>query len=107
MTFKNLAKRAKDRLSSAVDTSQKTVSVALSSNSAYYVVSSSGYKAESDPLYPKVKKMMEIDADILCPIGKLIDHSVFDNLSPDQKDKYLLELTKRYHKIKKHLLSKS
>lgn len=102
-SFKNLAKRAKNRLTLAGEESNKTVSIALSGNSTYYVVSSMGSRAEDDPLYVKVKKMLETNVDIINPIGKLIDHTVFDCLSPTEKDRYLLDLSKRYHKIKKAL----
>ena len=105
MTFKNLAKKAKDRLSAAANTNEKTISMALDSKTSYYVVSSTIMKPEDDPLYNKVKKILEKDCDIINPIGKLIDHSVFDNLSPAEKDMYLLDLSKRYQKIKRCIQS--
>ncbi|MBQ9790905.1 MAG: hypothetical protein IJW24_04895 [Clostridia bacterium] len=100
MTFKNLAKRAKNRLQAASETKEKTTSRALSVRASYYISAGKTKTAQHDPLYPKIKKMLETNPDIFSPIGKLIDHSVFDHLSNDEKDKYLLDLTKRYHLIK-------
>ena len=102
-SFKNLAKRAKNRLTSASEGTNKTVSIALGAKSTYYVVSSMGMSAKDDPLYTKVKKMLETNKDLINPIGKLIDHSVFDGLSQTEKDRYLIDLSKRYQRIKKAL----
>ena len=100
MTFKNLAKRAKNRLQAVSETKEKTTSKALSVRTSYYIVAGKTKPVEEDPLYPKIKKMLESNPDIFSPIGKLIDHTVFDDLSDTEKDKYLLDLTKRYHLIK-------
>jgi len=102
MTFKNLAKRAKSRLAAAVETKEKTTSKALSVRASYYIAGNLK-SAEDDPLYPKIKKMLETNPDVLSPIGKLIDHEVFDDLSPSEKDRYLLNLTKRYQFIRAKL----
>ncbi len=105
MTFKNLAKRAKNRLQMASETKEKTTSKALSVRASYFISAGKMKPVEEDPLFPKVKKMLESNPDIFSPIGKLIDHEVFDDLSDAEKDKYLLDLTKRYGLIKKKLQS--
>ena len=104
MTFKNLAKRAKSRLSAAASTSDKTVSVALGAKSTYYISASSIDKIEDDPLFNKIKRMLEVNKDIINPIGKLIDHSVFDNLTPTEKDRYLLDLSSRFKRAKRKIM---
>jgi len=100
MTFKNLAKKAKDRLISAGLTQEKTTSRALSVQTSYYINARTN-KPENDPLYGKVKKMLENDKDIISPIGKLIEKEIYDNLSEYEKDRYLLDLSKRYNAMKK------
>lgn len=105
MTFRTLAKQARNRLQATVDTKERTTSKALSVRDSYYISASKMRPVEDDPLYGKVKKMLENDVDTLSPIGRLIDHSVFDDLLPEEKDKYLLDLTKRYHRIKDKLTS--
>ena len=100
MTFKSLAKRAKNRLSAAVETKEKTTSKALSVRDSYYISAGKLKPVEEDPLYPKIKKMLEANSDTFSPIGKLIDHSIFDSLSDIEKDRYLLDLSRRYRLIK-------
>jgi len=100
MTFKNLAKKAKNRLTMASVTQEKTTSKALSVQTSYYI-SSRMIKADNDPLYSKVKKMLDATPDIVSPIGKLIEKEIYDNLSSVEKDRYLLDLTKRYIAMKK------
>ena len=100
MTFKNLAKKAKNRLINAGITQEKTTSRALSVQTSYYI-NARNNKPENDPLYGKVKKILENDIDIISPIGKLIEKEIYDNLSDCEKDRYLLDLTKRYGAMKK------
>ena len=100
MTFKNLAKKAKDRLTMTSKTQEKVTSRALSVQNSYYI-SSRMISASSDPLYAKVKKMLEANPDISSPIGKLIEKEVYDTLNAENRDRYLLDLTKRYNAMKK------
>ena len=100
MTFKNLAKRAKNRLMGASEVQEKTTSRALSVQTSYYI-NATKTKAQDDPLYSKVKKMLDNDIDTISPIGKLIDKEEFKKLSLIERDKYLLELTERYNNMKK------
>lgn len=100
MTFKNLAKKARNRLISAGITQEKTTSRALSVQTSYYINARTN-KPEDDPLYGKVKKILDSDIDVVSPIGKLIDREVFDSLNEYEKDRYLLDLSKRYGAMKK------
>lgn len=102
MTFKNLAKKAKNRLISASATQEKVTSKALSVQSSYFINASKS-RAEDDPLYSKVKKILETSPECISPIGKLIEKDLYSSLSPEEKDRYLLTLTKRFHAIKKHI----
>ena len=103
MTFKNLAKKAKNRLSSANVNHEKSASKALAAYTSYYI-SASKPKASDDPLYSKCKKMLESSPDIISPIGKLIEKDIYENLSSVEKDKYLLELTRRFHAMKEQFI---
>lgn len=100
MTFKNLAKKAKNRLIGASELQEKTTSRALSVQTSYYI-NARTVKAEDDPLYSKVKKMLDNDIDIISPIGKLIEKDVYEKLTLEERDKYLLELSERYSAMKK------
>jgi len=105
MTFKNLAKKARTRLiqSNIQDKQTPCSSRALSAQTSYYI-SAAKPKASDDPLYPKCKRMLESTPDIISPIGKLIERDIFDKLNSVEKDKYLLELTRRFHAMKKQFL---
>ena len=103
MTFKNLAKKARNRLISVSNTQEKTTSKGLSVQTSYFINANLS-RADEDPLYPKVKKILESDIDTISPIGKLINNQEFSNLSPEEKDRYLLDLTKRFHAMKKQYM---
>lgn len=100
MTFKNLAKKAKNRLINAGITQEKTTSRALSVQTSYYINARTN-KPEDDPLYGKVKKILDNDIDVISPIGKLIEREVYDGLNEYERDRYLLDLSKRYSAMKK------
>ena len=52
--------------------------------------------AESQTFYEKVKSILDEKGQVGNIISLLIDHSVFDGLTYDGKQKYLLELSNRY-----------
>ena len=101
MTFKNLAKKAKSRLIASNEIG-KTETKALSAGGSYVILSEK-LSIESDPLFSRVKKLVESEPDSPGAIGKLIDKTRFSMMNNVEKDKYLLDLTKRYNRIKNHL----
>ena len=50
-------------------------------------------------LYKKVCKMQEQDTFVLNPISRLIDHSVYDKLSDNDKQLYILKLSNKYNEL--------
>ena len=100
MTFKNLAKKAKTRLIASNEIG-RSETIALSANN--YVILSEKLTIENDPLFSKVKKLLSLEPDSSSIIGKLIDKSKYIRMDQVEKDKYLLDLTKRYNKIKNYL----
>lgn len=101
--LKLLAQKAKKRLTTA----GKTVNLAADKSTTYLSASSYAMVADTqdiqeDPLYDKIKKLLEKD-EIFNPIAELTDKKIFEKLSQIEKEKYVIEISKRYNKIKDHL----
>lgn len=100
--LKLLAQKAKKRLSTAGQTiSQKQTSACLSQTT--YALVANLQDIKEDPLYEKVKKLLDSD-DILNPIAELTDHKIYDNLSQVEKERYVIDLSKRYVELKDYFL---
>ena len=102
--LKLLAQKAKKRLTSA----GKTVNLSAEKNTAY--ISASNYAVvvntqdlKEDPLYEKIKKLLERD-DVLNPIAELTDKRLFESLTEIEKERYVIDISKRNNTIKEHLL---
>jgi hypothetical protein len=107
--LKLLAQKAKKRLSTAGQNytnldSDKTTLAYLSP--ASYAIVASRQKIEEDPLFEKVKKLLE-KGDVINPLSELTDYSIFNLLSQTEKEKYIIDISKRYNKIKDYFLSHS
>ena len=105
--LKLLAQKAKNRLkivgeATANNTDQPTKSMALSHHE--YAIIATRIRIEDDPLYNRVSKMLTKNPDIINPIGELINKSEYNLLSEVGKQRYILNLAKRYNKIKEKLL---
>ena len=102
--LKMLAQKAKKRLSTAGQNYSKNISEkttkAYLSWSTYKVVASK-QKIEEDPLFDKVKKIME-KGDITNPLSELTDQNYFNTLNSADKEKYILDISKRYNTIKEY-----
>ena len=72
-----------------------------------YACIASKIKVEDDPLYKKVEKILEKDPDTLNPIGQLIDKDLYNTLSETGKERYILDLAKKYVLIKEKILSET
>ena len=104
--LKMLAQKAKKRLSTAGQTiskneCEKTTTAYLSQGD--YMVVANKQSIEVDPLFEKVKKLMEKE-DVLNPLAELTDYDIFNNLSSLDKEKYIIDISKRYNEIRNHLL---
>lgn len=103
--LKLLAQKAKKRLSTAgqnlTNTPEKSTTAYLSQSS--YAIVANKQRIEEDPLFEKVKKLMEKE-DILNPLAELTDYEVFNNLSSLEKEKYIIDISKRYNEIKSYFL---
>ena len=103
-TLKLLAQKAKKRLSSAGQTiSQKQTTTAYLSQSTYAIVANL-QDIKEDPLYDKVKKLLERD-DVFNPIAELTDHKIFDTLSQIDKERYVIDISKRYNELKDYFIN--
>ena len=101
-TLKLLAQKAKKRLSTVGQTiSQKQTTAYLSQSSYAIVANLQGIK--EDPLYEKVKKLMSRD-DVFNPIAELTDNKIFSKLSDLEKEKYVINLSKRYNELREYFL---
>ena len=107
--LKLLAQKAKKRLSTAGQnlceyTSAKTTFAYLSQGN--YAIVASKQSLEEDPLYDKVKKIVE-DKDILNPLAKLTEKEVFSKLSDLEKERYIIDISKRYNKLRDYFLNQN
>lgn len=105
-TLKLMAQKAKKRLSSAghtITTNSEKVTKAYLSQQTYAIVANR-QSIEDDPLFEKVKKIMQ-KGDITNPLAELTDYSVFNNLSSADREKYIIDISKRYNKIRDYFLA--
>ncbi len=105
--LKLLAQKAKKRLSSAGQNYEKTTeeksTLAYLSPTKYAIVANK-QRLEEDPLFEKVKKLID-KGDITNPLGELTDSNVFASLNDLEKEKYIIDISKRYIEIKDYFAS--
>lgn len=110
-SLKILAKEAKNRLKNGfwekykdnvVDSFEKAKAEGVDASRVigYYEAKVSSVKItdESEIFYSKVKKLLEEYGERGNIISMLIDYSVYDSLSYEKKQKYVLELSEKYRK---------
>lgn len=51
-------------------------------------------------LYKKVKNMLDEDEYTLNPIGQLMDKNIYNKLDEQNKQRYVLELSNKYHELR-------
>ena len=100
-SLKQLAQKAKKRLSTAGQTINQKQKAAYLSQTTYAIVASH-QDLQEDPLYDKVKKLLQKE-DIFNPIAELTDYKIFNNLSSVEKEKYVIDISNRYKNIKEYL----
>lgn len=107
-SLKQLAKRARSRLKTAGEysTAENTTTAYLSAPSSYIMVANIR-KIEDDPLFNKVKRLLEKSATelVINPLSHLIDSKVFKKLSDEDRERYMLKLTKRFNTIRDYILN--
>ena len=111
-SLRTLAQKAKNRLKAISNDNNKTeeyskpktYSEACLSARLQYAIVSSQKKIQDDPLYNKVKRMLTKNLDVINPLSQIIEHDIYDTLNENQKEKYMLKLSKRYIDIKNQVL---
>lgn len=106
--LKLLAQKAKKRLSTAgqkISKSDDKPSFVFSKQSSYTIVANN-QTIEEDPLFDKVKKLMTKE-NVYNPLGELTDYSIFNGLSQPEKEKYIMDIARRYNEIKEYFLKTS
>lgn len=88
-----LACRAKKRLCGLVEKEECNQRVVM----CEYV--SSTRTMEREKLEKKIFALLKNNSDCIDPIGRLIDHEVYDRLSDERKQAYVLKLSKEYREI--------
>ncbi len=105
--LKMLAQKAKKRLSSAGQTiktqSEKVTTSAYLSQTTYAIVANKQL-IEEDPLYDKVKKILE-KGDVYNPLAELTDYSVFNSLNSAEKERYIINMARKYNELKDYFLA--
>lgn len=101
-TLKQLAQKAKKRLSTVGQTISQKQTTAYLSQTTYALVANL-QDIKDDPLYEKVKKLISRD-DLFNPIAELTDYKIFDKLSQPEKERYVIDISKRYNELKEYFL---
>ena len=55
---------------------------------------------EDEKLYERVCRILDDDEDVMNPIGRLIEHEEYDALDDGGRQRYILELSKKYRELK-------
>ncbi len=113
VSIKSYAKKAKRRMTSGFWTNirQERAKVIDNADSANHInevyarrlMHSLYFQNENENdvlLYKKVCKLLSKDEFLSNPIGQLIDHSIFDNLSSENKQMYITKLTDKYNEMR-------
>ena len=69
-----------------------------------YAVVANKQTLEDDPLFDKVKKLLEKN-DIYNPLAQLTEKEVFNSLNDSEKERYMMDISKRYNKLKEYFLN--
>ena len=106
-SLKLLAKRARDRLKTAGEYSAKAEKTAYLAATSSYIMVANIRKIEDDPLFAKVKRLMEKSSTelVINPLSYLIDNKVYKTLSGQERERYMLKLSKKYNTIKEYIVS--
>jgi len=54
---------------------------------------------KEEAFFEKVCKILEDDENTINPIGKLIEHEIYDTLDDVNKQRYILELSKKFREM--------
>lgn len=106
--LKLLAQKAKKRLSTAGQSLTKDLQKQNKSTFAYltngtYAIVASRQKIEDDPLFDKVRKLLE-KGNVITPLAELTNYEIFNTLSQTDKERYIIDISKRYNEIKDYIL---
>ena len=108
--LKDLAKKAKDRLKTvgaSIEAGKNPATKTAALSNHEYALIATRVKVEDDPLFNKVSRLLAKNPDTPRPLGELIDHKEYDLLSESGKEKYVLNLSARFLKIKNKLCSQT
>lgn len=98
-----LADKAKKKLNKQ----QKTEKQEKKERKGTYEFVKSTRKDTLKKLEKKIAQILKNSPDCDDPIGKLIDHSVYDLLSEEKKQLYILQLSKSYQEIHSKLAERT
>lgn len=106
-SLKQLAKRARNRLKTAGEYSVGKDTTAYLSAPSSYIMVANIRKIEDDPLFNKVKRILEKSSVelVINPLSQLIDNKYYNALEEQEKERYILKLTKRFNEIKEYIIS--
>lgn len=63
------------------------------------IVMNGSQALKDERLYDKVCEILDNDEDIINPIGMLVDHEVYDDMDDVGKQRYILELSKKFREM--------
>ena len=60
---------------------------------------------EDEKLYEQVCSMLDENIDVLNPIGQIVDKAKIKNMSQQEKDRYIINLTDKYLQLKNRYIN--
>ena len=75
----------------------------LKNNFGECVITRIDTQAEKKKLQKKIVQIISNNPDCIDPIGRLIDHKVYDNLTDSQKQNYIFKLSSFYREVCENL----
>lgn len=105
-TLKQLAKKARNRLKTAGEYSADKDKTAYLSATSSYIMVANIRRIEDDPLFGKIKKVLEKSQTelVINPLSHIIDNRYFNSLTGEEKEKYILKITRRFNAIKDYII---
>ena len=95
-----LANKAKRKLNKKTEDEE----IVTNKIDAKYEYVQSTRREEEKKLEKKIVHLIKNNPDCIDPIGKLIDHAVYDSLSEERKQGYIMKLSKIYREISAKVL---
>ena len=97
--FAKFVKKAKKRLNKSIETKEEKKEEKQKISCEYTFLQSTKAEEEKE-IIQKIKQLLKKDPDVQNPIGKILQDEKFSNLGDDQKQRYVLMVSKLFNETK-------